>query len=179
MRSIGKKGVAGIVAGTAVAVMLGLGGVAAASSGGRQAVRNHQEPQAPPQITASSPPEVQFRFTITRLPASQTVGVTEAITGGEPPVETVADATTGGIRVMETLQDGFVIISTGGSVLDGTVEVTYGAVPGTYSGSILFPAGTSVTLTNLATGRTVTLSSGPFSIPTGVNSLGQVVPVTG
>jgi hypothetical protein len=174
-----RKGAAGVVAGMAVAFVLGLGGMAAASSAGGQALPHQETPRALPDVTASSPSGLPFRFTITGLPASGDLTVTEAVTGAEPPAETDADAVIGGIKAMQVVQSGFMITSTSSSALLASVEVTFPAVPGTLSGSIMFPPGTSVTLTNVTTGSTVTLSPGPFSIPTGVSSVGQPVPVTG
>jgi hypothetical protein len=120
--------------------------------------------------TTPAQPVVHFKFAITGVATGKLVTViySDGADGGRQTATNAALAISGGIGTIQNLVNGFVLTGTAAGPLNATVENALEVEPGELDGSILLPAGTTATLTNEKTNQTIQLSSGSFSIPTGV-----------
>ena len=71
---------------------------------------------------------------------------------------------------------GWGLVSVGSAPLTATVEDWRYVNSSTVTGTAIVPSGSSMTVTNVQTGRTTTLKNGAFSIPTGVGGVGAGPP---
>jgi hypothetical protein len=74
---------------------------------------------------------------------------------------------------------GWGLVSVGSAPLTATVDDWRYVNSGTVTGTVTIPSGSSMTVTNVQTGRTTTLKNGSFSIPTGVGALRAPPPSAG
>ncbi len=80
----------------------------------------------------------------------------------------IAEAPAGGIKVLSVTGRGDLKVAPTNSMpLDADITQFLTVTTATVSGTADIPAGTLVTLTNVTNGKTITLTGGPFSIPTG------------
>jgi hypothetical protein len=121
---------------------------------------------------------VAFTYSVNDLPAGSSLsvlynsGVVQS-SGG------VAQARSGAMSNVWLLSNALLLSSPTGaaSSVDVTQNLYVGSAPVT--GVAMIPTGASVTLTNPLTHQTISLSTGPFSISTGVGGLGAKPPADG
>jgi hypothetical protein len=118
---------------------------------------------------AATSAEVHFEFTVKNLPAGSLLlliyfsGVQQAL-GGQ------AQARAGGIGTVDLLANSIVLGGAGNTALDADVTSFLSVDAAAITGTATIPAGASVSVTNLTTHKTIGLTNGPFSIPTGVGT---------
>lgn len=109
-----------------------------------------------------------FTYSIGGLPADQAVDV-QYSSGVVTAVGAQAQADTGGFRLAFALTNGLLVEADASGPLSGSVLQYVTVNPGIVTGTAQVPAGATVTVDNGA-GTTVSLTGGPFAIPSGVSA---------
>jgi hypothetical protein len=84
----------------------------------------------------------------------------------------IVEIQSGAIRRVGFFANAWTLIPTGTATLDFTITDQRVVKGATVTGTAHVPPGSSMTVTNATTGQTITLQDGPFSISTGVGTLG-------
>jgi hypothetical protein len=157
MRMIGKSGLAAIPLLLAVATA----GSAAAAPGATMSDRVTRDSTAAP-----TSEDVPFTFSVSDLPAGKTFEV--VYSANETGLSGYARVSSGSMIGAGFASNSiFLTASVSGPLsASATVILSVGTAPVTGTASI--PSGTTVTLTNGLTSQEITLTSGSFSIPSGV-----------
>lgn len=117
-----------------------------------------------------------FTYTIGGLPAEQVFNV-QYSSGVDTAIGAQATATQGGFRLAFALTNALLVGADASGPLNGNVLQNVMVEPGPVTGTAQVPAGATVTLSNGA-GRTISLTGGPFTIPSGVSATAQPLPST-
>jgi hypothetical protein len=160
-RRVGKKVAAVAAAGLAVgAVALVVEGPAARTSALGQQV---ERVTSAPAVSASK--DVPFLYSVKNLPADSILHV-QYLSGVGEASDGEARATAGGIYLVDFPDNAMTLSSTAGRSLDAEITefLTVGTAP--LQGKITVPPGTSVTMTDAFTNRSMALTDGSFSFPT-------------
>jgi hypothetical protein len=121
---------------------------------------------------------VPFSYAIKGLPpggnaqVTYNSGVLEATSGS-------ARASSGAIGSVFLLGNAMLLFASPGAPLDAQVTQYLSVSSQPVTGTATFPDAATVTITNPLTRQTMTLTNGPFSLPTGVGTLGAKPPTGG
>ena len=121
----------------------------------------------------------EFDYSLTNVPPKALFAGVVYSTGAVDSSGGTADFQSGAVRELDFLSNAWTLIPTGTDMLNVTVTDWRVVAAPTVTGTAHVPAGASLTVTPEATGQTIRLTNGKFSIPTGEGNLGAQPPKRG